>query len=355
MGKIETRTFRGTALRASQSGDMSIDGRALSYNTPSGNLGGFKEVLSPGCFSRSLASGSDVLCRREHETGFLLGRTKNGSLTLQDGPSGLDFICKIDPADPIAVSTRAAIQSGLIDSMSFAFNVDGADGDSFSSPDANGLLTRTIKRAILVDVAPVCAPAYPTGTSVSARAADYVAARPQSDQTVIRAQIKTFEARRKQRIADARAAFSTVPGAPLEEIARWRKLGYSIDVQNELRAAEISKTISRQGYTGADFSGGYAGNSPRFTPGDQTSDPTQSLRDDDFDFDDDNSWDKSEHERAAEYHRALARKSSTMERGIAHFKAADLHQKAADTRLYPYSNSTDARVASKVLTLADVS
>jgi HK97 family phage prohead protease len=152
---------------------MVISGRALSYNTLSADLGGFKERLQPGCFAQHLKTAPDVLCRREHETGFLLGRTKNGTLTLQDGPDGLDFRCTIDPKDPIAVSTRAAIQSGLIDSMSFAFSINGDDGQSFSAPDRNGLLTRTITRAILLDVAPVASPAYPRGTSVSARSADY--------------------------------------------------------------------------------------------------------------------------------------------------------------------------------------
>ena len=50
---------------------MVIAGRALSYNTLSNDLGGFKERLQPGCFSRHLATTPDVLCRREHETGFL--------------------------------------------------------------------------------------------------------------------------------------------------------------------------------------------------------------------------------------------------------------------------------------------
>jgi len=178
--KTEVRTFRSGSLRSASQGDeMVISGRALSYNTLSADLGGFKERLQPGCFAQHLKTSPDVLCRREHETGFLLGRTKNGTLTLQDGPDGLDFHCTIDPKDPIAVSTHAAIKSRLIDSMSFAFAVDGDDGDSFdSATDENGhsITRRSIKRALLLDVAPVASPAYPQGTSVSARSADYGAA-----------------------------------------------------------------------------------------------------------------------------------------------------------------------------------
>jgi HK97 family phage prohead protease len=338
--KTEVRTFRGTALRASQSGDMSIAGRALSYNTPSGNLGGFKEILAPGCFSRSIASGRVVKCLREHQDGFLLGSTRDGSLTLQDSPAGLDFSCKIDPNDPIAVSTRAAIQAGKIDSMSFAFAVDGDDGQDFSGPDSTGLLTRTVKRAFLLDVSPVFAPAYPVGTSVAARAADYVAARPViSDQTAIHAAIKAFDNRRKRSITDARSIAKENSPLSLEEIVRCKKLGYSDDLMLELRAAAYARQIG-----GPTFEAGPM----RQEPG-QSQDPTASLRDDDDDFgwgDDD--WDADKHERAAAYHRALARKSSTMDQGIEHFKAADLH--AAAARLYPDLNSSFvAREASKNL------
>jgi HK97 family phage prohead protease len=343
VNKTEVRTFRGIALRASQSGDMSIAGRALSYNTPSGNLGGFKEILAPGCFSRSIASGRVVKCLREHQDGFLLGSTRDGSLTLQDSPAGLDFSCKIDPNDPIAVSTRAAIQAGKIDSMSFAFAVDGDDGQDFSGPDSTGLLTRTVKRAFLLDVSPVFAPAYPVGTSVAARAADYLAARPViSDQTAIHAQITAFESlqadKKRQRIAAARSRFAEYSPLSAEDIVRCKKLGYSEDLMLELRAAAYARQIG-----GPTFEAGPM----RQEPG-QTSDPTDSLRaDDDFGWDDDD-WDADKHERAASYHRALASKAPSVEKGVQHFKAADLHSAAA--RLYPDLNSSfAARAASKSL------
>jgi uncharacterized protein len=339
--KTEVRTFRGTALRSSQGdeGSMAISGRALSYNTLSNDLGGFKEKLQPGCFSRHLATAPDVLCRREHETGFLLGRTGNGSLTLQDGPDGLDFRCAIDPNDPIGVSAHAAIKSGLIDSCSFCFSVDG-DGDEFSSPDSNGLLTRTIKRAKLLDVAPCAIPAYPQGTSLAARAAHYSVAPVISDQTAIHAAIKAFDNRRKRSITDARSQFAEYSPLTAEEIVRCKKLGYSEDLMLELRAAAYARQIG-----GPTFEAGPL----RYEPG-QSADPTASLRDDDdddFGWGDDD-WDADKHERAAKYHRALASKATSMEKGVEHFKAADLH--AAAARLYPDLNSSfAARAASKSL------
>jgi hypothetical protein len=132
--------------------------------------------------------------------------------------------------------------------------------------------------------------------------------------------------------ADVRAVFATVPGAPLEELARWKRSGYSIDAMNALRMAEITKQM-------------------RYEQG-QTADPTQSLRDDDDDFDPSDADDKDSHERAAEYHRACARKAPTMQRGADHFAAADKHSAAA--RAYPDLNSRFAARAAS-LKLADIS
>lgn len=350
--KTEVRTFRSGSLRSMSQGDeMVISGRALSYGVLSSDLGGFREQLQRGCFTRSLQSGQDVLCRREHQTGFLLGRTKNGTLQLNDGPDGLDFRCTIDPNDPIAVSTHAAIKSGLVDSMSFAFTVDGNDGEAFDdTKDENGrsIVRRTIKRALLADVAPVAAPAYPQGTSVSARAADYSVpvVAPRTVPTTaaeMRAQIAAFDARQKslrvQRHLEVRRLFAKYPELSLEHIAQCIKLAYSEDLMLSLRMAAITEKITRAGVA-------FEAEPMRYDGG-QAADPEQKLRDDD-DFDDpSDASDKDEHERARDYHRACARKAKTLDAGVAHFKAADAHDKAAQTG--DPNDSSCARGTSKAL------
>jgi len=254
--KTEIRTFRSGSLRSSQGdeGSMVISGRALSYNVLSQDLGGFKERIARGAFSKCLATNPDVLCRREHESGFLLGRTSNGTLKLQDTPDGLDFQCAIDPRDPIAVSTHAAIRSGLLDSMSFAFAIDGSDGDTFDTAaddDGKPCVRRTVKRALIMDVAPVCQPAYKKGTTVSARSCDYntvrstpvFVPRPQTPaaNAEMRKQIESFD--KKHRHDEVRRLFAQYPELSLEHIAQCRRLGYSEDVMLQLRGAEIAKRI----------------------------------------------------------------------------------------------------------------
>jgi hypothetical protein len=109
--------------------------------------------------------------------------------------------------------------------------------------------------------------------------------------------------------AEVRAAFAVAPELPLEEIARFKRLGYSEDVVLALRGAAIGKQI-------------------RYQQG-QSDDPTASLRDDDDDFDPADAKDKEAHERAVTFHRNCASQAKTMSRCAAHHSAADLHSSAA--------------------------
>jgi hypothetical protein len=186
-----------------------------------------------------------------------------------------------------------------------------------------------------------------------------------SDQTEVLAQIARFKATHRSKrgtVADARALAKKYSPLPLEDVVRGLRLGYSEDTFNSLRLAAITAEV-RQGITGADFSGGFAANSPRDAyNGGQAADPSQSLRDDDDDF-----WkdlfnddydpdayddDSQRHQRAAEYHRSCARKAPTMALGAEHYAAADKHDRAA--RQYPDADASKAaRAASTSLKLAE--
>src|SRR5580704_17070001 len=170
--------YRTAELRAATAA-FEVAGRAASYNTPSSDLGGFVEKLQRGCFTRSLASGEDVKCLVNHDHNQVLGRQANKTLTLTDTPDGLNFVCKLNKDSQAHRDLYASVKRGDLSECSFAFIVDGEDGQAFSAPDNNGLLTRTIKRAKLLDVSVVASPAYGNGaTSVDARAAAAAAFKP---------------------------------------------------------------------------------------------------------------------------------------------------------------------------------
>jgi len=327
VGALMQIEYRTAELRAVTSA-FEVAGRAASYNTPSGDLGGFVERLQPGCFTRSLASNEqDVKCLVNHDSNQVLGRLANNTLTLTDTPDGLNFVCKLNKDSQAHRDLYASVKRGDLSECSFAFIVDGEDGQSFSSPDRTGLLTRTIKRAKLVDVSVVASPAYGNGaTQVDARSI---------------AAFNTKRTERKERIRRALDLAAEYSPLPIEEISRCIRLGYSADVMNELRAAAYGEQIRSASFGDMDVA------SPRSEDGGQVSDAQQSLRDDDDSFDWDADWeDPLMHDNAARWHKYRAWAASTLQGSTSHVAASALHQKAAKAlRLKP--NHPESSAASK--------
>src|SRR5712672_955731 len=83
--KKEYRSL-ATSLRTEPTEKFTLVGTAASYNVLSKDLGGYRERLAPGCFTRSLQSDADVLCLFNHgmKNDTVLGRSSNGTLTLTD-------------------------------------------------------------------------------------------------------------------------------------------------------------------------------------------------------------------------------------------------------------------------------
>jgi HK97 family phage prohead protease len=177
---IETRgTLRATEVRASKAaGKFELTGRCASYNVSTkinDPAGAFMEQVAPGAFSRSLRENADVKATFNHSADHILGRTKSGTLKLQDSKEGLLFRCVLDPNNSMHRDVHASVARGDHSECSFAFKVPRG-GDSWdTTQDENGrsIPRRTLKDVDLIDVAPaVTYPAYGgTATQVSARAA----------------------------------------------------------------------------------------------------------------------------------------------------------------------------------------
>jgi len=170
--KIEQRSLAAD-LRAESNGDeMSLAGYAALFNSESKDLGGYRERIAPGAFTRSLQAGDDVKCLINHDPSRLVGRTKNGTLKLEQDSRGLKFRCMLSPDSQAHRDLHAAIKRGDMDEMSFAFIVNQPGGDDFTeATDERGqkYTLRTLKDVSIKDVACVTYPAY-NSTSVSARA-----------------------------------------------------------------------------------------------------------------------------------------------------------------------------------------
>lgn len=165
---IERRAFRVAELRVDggEGEGQRIEGYAAVYNQQSELMWNFREVIEPGFFEGVLYG--DTRSVWNHNTDYVLGRTKNGTLELQDDDRGLHV--KIDPPETSwGKDALISIQRGDVDQMSFAFEVK-VDGDRWVELD-DGTYIRYLKRGgckQLYEVSPVTFPAYPQ-TSVAVR------------------------------------------------------------------------------------------------------------------------------------------------------------------------------------------
>ena len=150
------RRYLTQELRAKRStGGATIEGYAAKFGIVSEDLGGFREVLLPGCFD--LAGSPDVICNYEHDDCAILGRTSSGTLKIAADEVGLRFECAAPPT-ALGNDVCALIERGDLKGNSFAFEVSEG-GEEWGKAD-DGLPLRKITRCLLYDVAVVVHPAY---------------------------------------------------------------------------------------------------------------------------------------------------------------------------------------------------
>ena len=157
----EIRTF-GMELRAMDKEEKrTVRGYAATFESRSSDLGGFIESIDREAFSET--DMEDVRALFNHDSNFVLGRTKAGTLRLMVDENGLAY--EIDmPDTQLGRDMYESIKRGDISQSSFAFTIE--DDEYRKEGDT---VYRTIKKIKkLYDVAPVTFPAYES-TSVQAR------------------------------------------------------------------------------------------------------------------------------------------------------------------------------------------
>lgn len=155
----EIRTASAREIRAVADGDtVRLTGRAIVFNSPSLDMGGWYEVIKPGACDAVLAASPDVRFLVNH-TGLPLARTTNGSLSLAATAGGLDF-------DALLAAVQASrdlatlVERRDLDQMSYAFTV-AVGGDTWTT-DADGRERREIHQFAEIDeISGVTFPAYP--------------------------------------------------------------------------------------------------------------------------------------------------------------------------------------------------
>jgi len=137
--------------------DSVEDGRLRGYAAvfdEEATITDFTEVLRRGTFKKTLSENKDVFAFWNHNSDYVIGRTLNDSLSLEEDERGLRF--SLAPADTTwGRDVARLVADGLVDKMSFGFRVIK---DAWSERDADVL--REIQEVRLYEISPVPVPAY---------------------------------------------------------------------------------------------------------------------------------------------------------------------------------------------------
>lgn len=154
--KPERRTLQSEfRVEQREDGKKLIRGHAAVFNTET-DLGWFRERIAPGAFSDSIGK-DDVRALFNHNSDFVLGRSKAGTLSMREDDKGL-YVEIEYPDTQAARDLVTSIERGDITQMSFGFQTVKDSWEHNEEDESKDL--RTLEKVKLWDVSPVTFPAY---------------------------------------------------------------------------------------------------------------------------------------------------------------------------------------------------
>lgn len=162
--RVSTDTWPTEAIELRAEGDgMTFTGYAAVFDKWSEDLGGFRERIRPGAFTKTLGEKRAVKMFWNHNADIPLGSTR-ANLSLTQDDRGLLARAEL-PDTTHGRDMATLVRDGIVDSMSFGFQVikDAWDKEDTSRAE------RELIEVRLWEVSPVTGwPAYPA-TSASVR------------------------------------------------------------------------------------------------------------------------------------------------------------------------------------------
>jgi hypothetical protein len=113
----------------------------------------FREKIRPGAFAKTIQE-ADIRALWNHNPDYVLGRTKNGTLTLREDERGL-WMEVAPPEAQWARDLMRSIERGDVDQQSFGFRAIKEEWNTTRDWEE-----RTLVEVHLFDVSPVTFPAY---------------------------------------------------------------------------------------------------------------------------------------------------------------------------------------------------
>jgi len=139
-----------------QASGKTLHGYAAVFNSEA-SLGTFSEVIRPGAFAKSLATGSNIRALYHHDGNALLGTTRGGTLQLRETPHGLAFELAL-PDTSHGRDLAVLVDRGDVAGCSFGFRV--APGGDRWEDRGDGDMLRELLTIDLAEITLTSDPAY---------------------------------------------------------------------------------------------------------------------------------------------------------------------------------------------------
>jgi len=155
-------------LEIRSNGSLTGKGKTLSgyiavFNSQA-NLGDFDEVIRPGAFAKTLATGTNIRALSNHDVHALVGTTKSGTLQLREDAHGLAFTLSL-PDTSHGRDLSILVDRGDVAGCSFGFRV-APGGDRWEQRGKQ--MVRELLTVDLAEITLTSDPAY-QDTSVALR------------------------------------------------------------------------------------------------------------------------------------------------------------------------------------------
>ena len=158
----QMRSIASNFQTREDSGEKRIEGYFAVFNSTYELGPGMSESIAPGAFSNTL--DADIRALVDHETMYVLGRNKAGTLELREDDKGLWGSILLNPNDQDAMNAYARVSRGDVNQCSIGFNIRSEETDFRD----DGSIHWTITDIELAEVSVCTFPAY-SETSVEAR------------------------------------------------------------------------------------------------------------------------------------------------------------------------------------------
>lgn len=162
MNKRDLKTQFKVTRQEVNPDELTIEGYFALYEQETELFEGTYEIITKGAFDNTL--NNDIRALWNHNTQYVLGRNKSGSLEIKADDKGLFATVKL-PKTQYAQDLYELVQRGDVDQCSFGFNILAEDLEELAS----GGYRWRINEIDLHEVSVVTFPAY-ENTTVQARA-----------------------------------------------------------------------------------------------------------------------------------------------------------------------------------------